>query len=242
MGGREKYNHRTLKGITQGVLAFTRSAPNRVRVPLRSPAGLRDVVTEPKPYEASCAAQVRSQSLAELERNVIRERVGAELEYARQNGTKSGSAIGRPKRIFDCAEVVRLRESALSIEKIARQMNLGVGTVDSGAGCLDRLERRAAATQSAVDRFWPDDIPLADAFRSPLLLGRHRQITDGYQLNLAAAHDGVLATLDRGISPLAKHFPERLESFPAKRQDSARGRGCSPPPHETFPPDGAPSL
>ena len=36
--------------------------------------------------------------------------------------------------------------------------------------------------------FWPDDIPLADAFRSPLLLGSHRQITDGYLLNLAAAH------------------------------------------------------
>jgi DNA invertase Pin-like site-specific DNA recombinase len=53
----------------------------------------------------------------------------AGLEYARQNGTKSGNAIGRPKRIFDRAEVVRLRESGLSIEKIARQMDLGVGTV-----------------------------------------------------------------------------------------------------------------
>jgi len=68
-------------------------------------------------------------AMAELERNVIRERVVAGLEYARQNGTKSGNAIGRPKRIFDRAEVVRLRESGLSIEKIARQMDLGVGTV-----------------------------------------------------------------------------------------------------------------
>jgi DNA invertase Pin-like site-specific DNA recombinase len=68
-------------------------------------------------------------AMAELERNVIRERVIAGLEYARQHGTKSGKAVGRPKRIFDRAEVVRLRESGLSIEKIARQMGIGVGTV-----------------------------------------------------------------------------------------------------------------
>ena len=63
------------------------------------------------------------------ERNVIRERVIAGLEYARQHGTRSGKAVGRPKRIFDRSEVVRLRESGLSIEKIARHMRIGVGTV-----------------------------------------------------------------------------------------------------------------
>ena len=68
-------------------------------------------------------------AMAELERNVIRERVVAGLEYARRNGTKSGNAIGRPKRIFDRSEVVRLRASGLSIERIARQMLLGVGTI-----------------------------------------------------------------------------------------------------------------
>jgi DNA invertase Pin-like site-specific DNA recombinase len=68
-------------------------------------------------------------AMAELERNVIRERVLAGMEYARRHGTKSGNAIGRPKRIFDRSEVVWLRESGLSIEKIASQMRLGVGTV-----------------------------------------------------------------------------------------------------------------
>ena len=68
-------------------------------------------------------------AMAELERNVIRERVIAGLEYARQHGTKIGKAVGRPKRIFDRNEVVRLRESGLSIEKIARLMGIGVGTV-----------------------------------------------------------------------------------------------------------------
>jgi DNA invertase Pin-like site-specific DNA recombinase len=67
--------------------------------------------------------------MAELERNVIREQVVAGLDYARQHGTKSGNAIGRPKRVFDRTEVIRLRESGLSIEKIARQMGIGVGTV-----------------------------------------------------------------------------------------------------------------
>jgi DNA invertase Pin-like site-specific DNA recombinase len=68
-------------------------------------------------------------AMAELERNVIRERVIAGMEYARQHGTKSGNGIGRPKRIFDRGEVVRLRQDGLSIERIARQMSLGVGTV-----------------------------------------------------------------------------------------------------------------
>jgi DNA invertase Pin-like site-specific DNA recombinase len=68
-------------------------------------------------------------AMAELERNVIRERVAAGMEYARRHGTKSGNAIGRPKRIFDRGEVLRLRESGLSIERIAKQMRIGVGTV-----------------------------------------------------------------------------------------------------------------
>lgn len=59
--------------------------------------------------------------------------------------------------------------------------------------------------------FWPDDLPLADAFPPRALLGSHRQITDGYLLALAIAHDGILATLDRGIATLAKQCPERLE-------------------------------
>src|SRR5215472_13823742 len=68
-------------------------------------------------------------AMAELERNVIRERVVAGMEHARHHGTKTGNAIGRPKRVFDRGEVVRLRATGLSIERIARQMRLGVGTV-----------------------------------------------------------------------------------------------------------------
>src|SRR6516225_4178251 len=55
-------------------------------------------------------------AMAELERSVIRERVQAGVDHAKQNGTKSGKAIGRPRRVFDRAEVLRLRQGGASIE------------------------------------------------------------------------------------------------------------------------------
>jgi toxin-antitoxin system PIN domain toxin len=58
--------------------------------------------------------------------------------------------------------------------------------------------------------FWPDDLSAAAAL-SGVLLATHRHVTDRYLLSLAAAHDGVLATLDRGIAALARSSPERLE-------------------------------
>lgn len=68
-------------------------------------------------------------AVAQFERELIRERVSAGMKAAQAYGTKSGNSIGRPKRIFDRSEVIRLRESGLAIERIARQMQIGVGTV-----------------------------------------------------------------------------------------------------------------
>jgi toxin-antitoxin system PIN domain toxin len=59
--------------------------------------------------------------------------------------------------------------------------------------------------------FWPDDLPAAEAFGGPPILATHRQVTDRYLLALAHAHDGLLATLDRGIAALVRDCPERLE-------------------------------
>jgi uncharacterized protein len=59
--------------------------------------------------------------------------------------------------------------------------------------------------------FWPDDLSLPQAFAAYPVLGSHRQITGGYLLSLAVAHGGILATLDRGIVPLARGFADRLE-------------------------------
>jgi len=60
---------------------------------------------------------------------LIRERVSAGIRNAKAKGTKSGKAIGRPRRIFNRDEVLRLRQDGLSLAKIAREMNVGVGTV-----------------------------------------------------------------------------------------------------------------
>ena len=55
--------------------------------------------------------------------------VAGNMRAAKAHGTKTGNAIGRPRRVFDRAEVVRLRAAGLSFGNIARQMSIGVGTV-----------------------------------------------------------------------------------------------------------------
>jgi DNA invertase Pin-like site-specific DNA recombinase len=68
-------------------------------------------------------------AIAELERSVIRERVQAGLDYARQNGTKSGRAIGRPKAVFNRGAVADLRKSGLSLRQIARKLGVSEKTI-----------------------------------------------------------------------------------------------------------------
>ena len=68
-------------------------------------------------------------AMAELERNVIRERVVAGIEHARVHGTKSGSAIGRPRVVFDRAGVVELRAAGRSWRQIAAALSASVRTV-----------------------------------------------------------------------------------------------------------------
>jgi DNA invertase Pin-like site-specific DNA recombinase len=68
-------------------------------------------------------------SLAELERDVIRERTAAGLEYARQHGTKSGKPIGRPRAVFRHDQVLQLHSEGLSGRKIARRLGVGEGSV-----------------------------------------------------------------------------------------------------------------
>jgi toxin-antitoxin system PIN domain toxin len=78
----------------------------------------------------------------------------------------------------------------------------------SPADALALLDR---ITRLPGHDFWPDDLAAAEAFAAGPLLGTHRQVTDVYLLALAAAHDGILATLDRGIAALVRHSPEQLE-------------------------------
>lgn len=68
-------------------------------------------------------------AMAELERNVIQERVVSGLEYARRNGTKSGRPIGRPKAIFQRDQVFEFHAQGVSGREIARRLNVGAGTI-----------------------------------------------------------------------------------------------------------------
>jgi len=68
-------------------------------------------------------------AMAELERSVIRERVVAGLEYARQRGTKSGRPVGRPRVVFRRDRVVELRQQGRSWKQIAKELGVGATTV-----------------------------------------------------------------------------------------------------------------
>jgi DNA invertase Pin-like site-specific DNA recombinase len=64
-------------------------------------------------------------SIAEFERELIRERVRSGLAHARAKGKK----LGRPGHTIDPAKVLALRASGESIRDIATQLNSSVGTV-----------------------------------------------------------------------------------------------------------------
>ncbi len=62
--------------------------------------------------------------------------------------------------------------------------------------------------------FWADDLSIGDVFLETPAIATHRQVTDAYLLALAVRRDGVLATWDRGIAPLAQRCRDRLELLP----------------------------
>lgn len=68
-------------------------------------------------------------AMAELERNVIRERIVAGLEHAKAHGTKSGAAIGRPRVVSDRVRVIELRAAGRSWRQIAAALSASVATV-----------------------------------------------------------------------------------------------------------------
>jgi DNA invertase Pin-like site-specific DNA recombinase len=68
-------------------------------------------------------------SLAEFERNLIRERVIS----GQQRAKKEGKHIGRPSQMSDSlrTSIKLLREQGMAIKKIAKTLSIGVGTVYS---------------------------------------------------------------------------------------------------------------
>jgi DNA invertase Pin-like site-specific DNA recombinase len=64
-------------------------------------------------------------AVAQLERDLIKERVTAGVRNARAKGKQ----LGRPRRIVDQTEILRLREKGSSVRQIAKALGLGYGTV-----------------------------------------------------------------------------------------------------------------
>jgi DNA invertase Pin-like site-specific DNA recombinase len=64
-------------------------------------------------------------AVAQLERDLIRERVNAGIRHARA----CGKQLGRPRRIVNGEELVRLKAEGASLRQIAEKLQLGYGTV-----------------------------------------------------------------------------------------------------------------
>ena len=58
--------------------------------------------------------------------------------------------------------------------------------------------------------FWPDDVSYVDV-RTSGVIG-HRQVTDAYLAQLARAHNGRLASFDRGLAALHRDVVDLVPS------------------------------
>jgi len=73
-------------------------------------------------------------AFAEMEREIIRERVRAGVRNAKAKGTR----LGRPQRVFRRDEVVRLRSEGKSWRSVAQTLNLPMSTViDACRACSE---------------------------------------------------------------------------------------------------------
>lgn len=64
-------------------------------------------------------------AVAQLERDLIRERVSAGIRNARANGKK----LGRPMRAVDRGRILQMRAEGQSLQHIAETLGIGYGTV-----------------------------------------------------------------------------------------------------------------
>ena len=82
-------------------------------------------------------------AVAQLERDLIRERVSAGVRNARANGKQ----LGRPRRIVSQDELLRLQSAGCSLREIAKQLGIGycrLATNRMTAESLDSNQTRPA--------------------------------------------------------------------------------------------------
>jgi len=92
-------------------------------------------------------------AVAELERDIIRERVQMGIARARAKGTK----FGRPKRIVDRDKVLRLREEGCTLEEIAQACSISRRTARRLAG----MGKSPSQTFAHSDSFQTELQPLS---------------------------------------------------------------------------------
>ena len=83
-------------------------------------------------------------AVAELERNLIKERVQMGISRAR----KQGKALGRPRVQIDPLQVTGLRACGLSLNEIAGKLGVGRGTVERALKCASQKPFCKAGTVS----------------------------------------------------------------------------------------------
>ena len=81
-------------------------------------------------------------SIAEFEKEAVRERVKSSLAAARARGKR----IGRPRKIVDAAKIARFRACGASWRTIARRLGVSVGTVYNVA---QNRSKKASRVESA---------------------------------------------------------------------------------------------
>ena len=77
-------------------------------------------------------------AIAQLERDLIRERVSAGIRHARA----CGKQLGRPRRIVDRDEIVRLKAEGASLRRIAEALKVSYGTIRARLQQMSEKPRR----------------------------------------------------------------------------------------------------
>jgi len=66
---------------------------------------------------------------AEFERSLTLERVNAGIEHAREHGTKSGKAIGRPLKVVRRDEIRRMKDAGVPVREICSKFGIGMSAL-----------------------------------------------------------------------------------------------------------------
>jgi putative DNA-invertase from lambdoid prophage Rac len=88
-------------------------------------------------------------AVAQLERDLIRERVSAGIRNARAKGRK----FGRPMRAVDQERILKMRGEGLSLRQIAENLKVGYGTV---------RERLKASERKILHKTGGEEAPIKD--------------------------------------------------------------------------------